>query len=467
MKRALLVLLVLAGPAAASIAADSIDGQEASMQAAAQLRLSRFDPIVMRLSGTLVGHVFDDELDRIEVDVAPLPPRSSSLHNRTEQDLGQWGDVELRITEIEQAVVILQGDVVGRLDGPWAASATQYEVLDDSHVFEPYDDGRYYSYEVQEAVNLTASQQSSWTLDGPFSLYIWGATLQLRSDAGETTVRTGSWQDVAPADPFVRHWHNAFAVLEGDGRLEWTVSGKASAYASEIHMAAGEHHIAGTGTLQDGPRTYELVGPVGVGGAYRVQHAGGRLELDVVDAPEWQSGVNTQYHVTRSDWFQPTLTAAIVLAACLLAAAAAARFIGSSAAWMQRAYRARDDQRPRRARFYAALACRRDPSSGQAQLLRGQMRAVGPWGALARRDLSHAFRSLKGADRGVAAFELSRLEARRRRAGAAARWLLQAIEDDPTLLGRARREPDFFQVLDDAAFRAIVAENLGLPAPAA
>ncbi|MHB1261351.1 MAG: tetratricopeptide repeat protein [Thermoplasmatota archaeon] len=474
--RALVLVILACAPLAAAApsgaAVQDLEGHGAVVSAAAGILRARApgSTWTLAITGDVEVQVIDDHFDVLQ---APIPPPAGPVkyHDRAQDAWRSHSAGHVQLVDIDQDAVLLalpvQAAVQVETQGSWRARADVAQRLEESHAFTanstaPY----YYAYQTPDAANWTTTAPATWTAVGTFEIYAWGLTFTVHDAQGERTIRTGAW--TTEEGRFGHREHNAFAVLRVDGELRGELAGDQDLHAEEIHVESrGPVEFVGQGVVHAGGATYALDGPATLqGGAYHVSRAEHGLVLDVQDAQHVRGAGVARLDVDAGRVL--VLVAGVLAAAIFLFVAfgLSARWgwLGNCTTWLDRAAWAVEAGHLRWAAFCARTACLLDPERGEAVFVRAQIRADRGRLEGALRDYKAAYGILPDVEKGVAAFEASRLEALAGRAMKAADWLLKALDHDPGLLQRAQLERDFEAVLREPAFRDPVAGRFGLGA---
>lgn len=475
MNRALVLVILACAPLASAApsgaAVQDLEGHGAVVFADGGILRARAPSSqwTLTIEGALEVQVIDDYFDVLQ---APVPPPVGPVNYR-ERSEDAWksnGAGHMQLVGVDPDAVLLvmpaRGAVQVDTEGAWWAGADVAQCLEESHAFPantttPY----YYAYQTPDAAKWTTTAPATWTAVGAFEVYAWGLTFTVRDAQGERSIRTGAW--TTEEGRFGHREHNAFAVLRVlDGELRGELAGEHDIHAQEIHVRSESPvGFVGHGVVHAGDATYALDGPATLqGGAYQISRVEHGLVLDVQDAQR-VSGAGVARLDVDGGRILVLVTGALAAAIFLFVAfglSARWGWFGGCATWLDRAAWAVEAGHLRWAAFCARTACLLDPERGEAVFVRAQIRADRGLLEGALRDYKTAYGILPDAEKGIAAFEASRLEAMAGRAMKAADWLLKALDHDPGLMQRAQHERDFAAVLREPAFRNPLAGRFGL-----
>lgn len=384
--------------------------------------------------------------------------------------------------------------VDARADGSLDVTGANDQVLERQH-FETenavgVESPHTYQYRAGTDLAATVRGEARYTLQGDFTLYLWGTTFGVTGDNGTQSHRTGSYETRSGMDAalgVVVRQHNVYALLEvRDGTL--TASGSDGAlYGASLTLEVDGVALFSDadGAISSSDGRHVLSGGVVVeDGAYALSRDGGNVRVAVRDEPSSIRGAT----VTTEPATPWPLGLGFGAAGLLLLAAGVVHARPAAVAGMaQTRYRRisadpvrRMSWRELRADGHRRLGCRAEvrgehrrvlwhldralriePDNPRTAVMRGTtLRRLGRHEeAVESHKHAHEWLDILDPDRDDVAhnaYEAARACALSGRVLDTFHWLGIAVQADPDLAPELSMEPDFASVADTREFRSLV-----------
>lgn len=497
---ALALMLAVAAPAASQASASEMTAEGDVHVAAsdamleAKMRPGGFDLEARHVVLTLVDDWFE---------FYQTPSGDSLVGTDRQQDTEtiSMRGVKLEATDADaDGVLIVLSETTGHrvtsfVQGRVDVAGADDQILEKEHwttedgIGIPY--GNEYEYSAGTDLALTMGDMANHTVQGDFTIYLWGTTFTALHDDGAHTHRTGFHETASPTDGgsgvLVRQ-HYVHALLDvRDGKLSAT--GPGGIYGDDVGLALDGVALLSRadGTLSTAEGDHELSGGATVeDGAYSLTRGGSGIQISVQEQPTSVRGdiVST---TTAASTPLPMGAVAGVAAALLLAVGmvyarpAVVAGVGERhyrhiaivppprMTWRELraeghrrlAYRAEGNGACRRALWHARCAARIEPDNPDTCALRGRLqRQLGRYDdAVESHKRAHAWFDALDQDRDEMAsnaYEAARACALDGRRDAALHWLGIALRGDPELCDEVASEPDFASIRASTEFLSLM-----------